>query len=86
MGNLLIRDVEDALVQRLKQRAEINGTSLQHEASVALKRGAPPTAAERKALFEKFEREYGFAKVGTSGADVVRAVRDEMEGEDEDPS
>ena len=82
MGNLLIRDVEDAIVQRLKQRAEINGTSLQHEASVALTRGAPPTAAERKALFEKFEREHGFVKVATSGADAVRAVRAEMESPD----
>lgn len=86
MGNLLIRDVEDAIVQRLKQRAEINGTSLQHEASVALKRGAPPTASERRALFEKFEREHGFAKVDASGADIVRAIRDEMEGAGEESS
>jgi antitoxin FitA len=78
MGNLLIRDVEEALVQRLKDRAEINGTSLQHEASLALSRGATPSGSERKALFERFEREHGFAKVKTAGAEMVRAVREEM--------
>ncbi|KPF70954.1 hypothetical protein IP69_08515 [Bosea sp. AAP35] len=78
MSNLLIRDVEDAVLQRLRTKAEINGTSLQHEASLALSRGVPLTGAERKALFEKFEREHGFAKVAASGADIVRDVRDEM--------
>lgn len=82
MGNLLIRDVEDAIVQRLKAKAEINGTSLQHEASLALKRGAPLTGAERAAILERFEREHGFVKVTTTGADVVRAVRDGDEDED----
>lgn len=78
MGNLLIRDVEDSIVQRLKDRAEINGTSLQYEASLALSRGATPTGAERRALFERFEQQHGFAKVQTTGAEMVRAVREEM--------
>jgi len=79
MGNLLIRDVEDTLVQRLKTKAEINGTSLQLEASRALERGAPLTGAERRALLERFEREHGLAKVTIDGADIVREIRDEAE-------
>lgn len=82
MGNLLIRDVEDSIVQRLKTKAEINGTSLQYEASRALERGAPLTGAERKAILDRFEREHGFAKVTTTGADMVRAIRDGDEDED----
>lgn len=82
MGNLLIRDVEDSIVRRLKTKAEINGTSLQYEASAALKRGAPMTGAERAAVLERFEREHGFAKVSTVGADVIRAIRDGDEDED----
>ncbi len=86
MGNLLIRDVDDALLQRLKHRAELKGTSLQEEASIALNRGAPPTAAERKALFDEFERKHGFAKVSISGADIVREIRDEAESWGDDRS
>ena len=82
MGNVLIRDVEDALIQRLKLKAELNGTSLQHEASRALERGAPLTGAERRAFFDKMEAEGGFPKVKTSGADMLRAIRDGSEDEE----
>ncbi|MBX9909618.1 MAG: hypothetical protein K2Z25_12995 [Beijerinckiaceae bacterium] len=79
MGDLLIRGVEEAVMQRLKAKAEVNGTSLQHEATLALKRGAPLSGAERKALLERFEREHGFPKVAVSGAEIVREIRDEAE-------
>lgn len=79
MGNLLIRDVEEAVVRRLKLKAELNGTSLQHEASLALRRGAPLAGADRRALFEKFERDHGFPKVKISGAEIVREIRDEAD-------
>lgn len=84
MGDLLIRGVDDAIMRRLKQRAEINGTSLQYEASLALKRGAPPTPADRKALLDRFERDHGFPKVPVSGAEMVRSARDEAESWGED--
>jgi plasmid stability protein len=83
MGNLLIRDVEDALMQRLKLKAELNGTSLQHEASRALERGAPLTGAERRAFFDKIATGRGFPKGKTSGAEMLRAIRDGTE-DDED--
>ena len=83
MGNLLIRDVEDSLVQRLKLKAELNGTSLQHEASRTLERGTPLTGAERRAFFDKIAAERGFPKGKTSGADMLRAIRDGTE-DDED--
>ncbi len=84
MGNLLIRDVEEAVVQRLKLKAELNGTSLQHEASLALTRGAPLTGADRKAIFDRIEAARGFPKVAISSVDIVRAIRDEAETWDED--
>jgi plasmid stability protein len=76
MSNLLIRDVEDRLVHLLKSKAAVNGTSLQQEASKALKRGAPMTSEERRALFESIDRDGGFPKVSTSGADLMRSIRD----------
>jgi plasmid stability protein len=83
MGNLLIRDVEDAIVQRLKVKARINRTSLQHEASKALGKGTVLTGAERKAIFDRIEAERGFPKVATGGAEMIRAIRDGDEDEDE---
>ncbi len=80
MGDILIRNVDEELVGRLKFKAELNGTSLQHEASEALRKGAPMSPEERRALFDKWERE-GMPQGRTSGADMVRAVRDE---EDDD--
>ncbi len=77
MGNLLIRDVEDTLVQRLKLKAKINNTSLQHEASKALGRGTSMTGAERLALVEEARRNGKLPKVGVTGEEIVRAIRDD---------
>ncbi len=78
MGDLLIRDVDDQLIRTLKSKAEINGTSLQHEAKNALKRGAPLTGAERGKILDEFRKELGgFPKVTMSGADLIREMREE---------
>jgi antitoxin FitA len=77
MGNLLIRDVEDTLVQRLKLKAKINNTSLQHEASKALGRGTSMTGAERLALVEEARRNGKLPKAGVTGEEIVRAIRDD---------
>ena len=78
MGDLLIRDVEESLVRTLQCRAELNGTSLQQEAKLALSRGAPLTGKERGRLLEQFAREDGgFPKVGIGGGDLVREMREE---------
>jgi antitoxin FitA len=80
MSDLLIRDVDDQLVQLLKSKAEVNGTSLQQEATKALKKGSPMTAEERRGIFAAIEAQAnGFPKVITSGADMVRAIRDDEE-------
>ncbi|MGL5361567.1 MAG: FitA-like ribbon-helix-helix domain-containing protein [Bosea sp. (in: a-proteobacteria)] len=76
MSDLLIRDVDEQLVQLLKSKAEVNGTSLQQEASKALRKGAPMTAAERLAIFNAIEKEAGgFPKVSTGGAELLRTIR-----------
>jgi hypothetical protein len=79
MGNLLIRDVEDTLVQRLKLKAKINNTSLQQEASKALGKGASMTGAERLALIEDARRSGKLPKADITGEEVVRAIRDDEE-------
>jgi plasmid stability protein len=78
MGDLLIRDVDEQLMHLLKSKAEVNGTSLQQEAKKALKKGAPLTGEERGKIFDELRKELGgFPKVATSGADLIREVREE---------
>jgi antitoxin FitA len=80
MGNLLLRDVEDDVIQRLKTKARVNRTSLHHEAKSALKRGAPLTGEERRRILDGIKAELGaFPTVKTSGADIVREVREDEE-------
>lgn len=78
MGDILVRAVDDRVVALLKQRAVLNGTSLQTEASRALARGAPLSGEERGRLLQEFARtEGGFPKSDLSGAEILRQVRDE---------
>ena len=79
MGDLLIRQVDDAVLRRLKGKAEINGTSLQHEAKKALARGAPLSAEEKAAEYEALRQELGggFLQTELSGAEIVREVRED---------
>ncbi len=77
MTNLLIREVEDTIVNRLKTRAKLNRTSLQHEASKALQQGTTLTGAERVALVEEARKAGRLAKVEVTGADIVRSIRDD---------
>ncbi len=78
MGDLLIRDVDERLIRTLKCKAEMNGTSLQHEAKTALKKGAPLTGEERGRILDELRDELGgFPKVASSGADLVRDMREE---------
>lgn len=80
MGDLLIRNVGDHIVQQLKSRAEINGTSLQAEATKALEQGAPLSPDEVRAVFEGLDRAWGARPpAAISGAEIVREVRDESE-------
>ena len=79
MGDLLIRDVDDQLIRTLKTKAEINGTSLQQEAKKALTRGAPLSADEKRALFADLDRMWTGKPRSTSGADIIREMREGVE-------
>lgn len=77
MGSLLIRDVDEEIVQRLKIRAKLNRTSLQQEATKALRQGTSLTGAERFAVIEEARRAGKLPKVTVVGADIVRAIRED---------
>lgn len=80
MGDILIRDVDDAIVRRLKSKAEVNGTSLQAEARKALVYGSPLSAEERYKVFAELDRAWGGeGQRQVEGAELVREVREEGE-------
>ena len=58
MAQVLIRNVPDETIDSFKQKAELNGRSLEQELRELLERNRPLTPAERVALSEKFLSSY----------------------------
>jgi plasmid stability protein len=54
MGQLLIRNVPDGIIAAFKQKAELNGRSLEGELRELLARNQPFTSEERVALSRSF--------------------------------
>jgi antitoxin FitA len=53
MGQLLVRNLDDRVIERLKTKAELKGRSLEQELRDVLTNAAPLTPAEKTALFRK---------------------------------
>ncbi|HEX8662768.1 MAG TPA: hypothetical protein VF744_01915, partial [Beijerinckiaceae bacterium] len=59
MGDFLVRDMDEEVLQRLKARAARNQTSLQQEVKAAIVRGSAPTVEERRAALEELQQFWG---------------------------
>jgi plasmid stability protein len=79
MAQILVRDLDDALVARLKERAKQNHRSLQGEVKAILEEAAPmATKAEVRAIADKWQRywkEQG--KTFSDSTDLIREDRDQ---------
>lgn len=53
MGSVVIRNLDDAIIDTFKTKAELNGRSLEAELREALARQAPLTPDQKRALIEK---------------------------------
>jgi plasmid stability protein len=53
VGQVLIRNVDERVIERLKLKAELNGHSLEQELRDILKRAAGPTIEERLAMIDR---------------------------------
>jgi plasmid stability protein len=75
MGQVLIRNVEDRIIESLKLKAEQKGHSLEQELRDILKRAAEPTVEERLAMID---RVWAMQKKPTKmlSEDVIRRMRD----------
>jgi plasmid stability protein len=58
MAQVLIRNVPDETIDSFKQKAELNGRSLEQELRELLERNRPLTPTERVALSHKFLARY----------------------------
>ena len=76
MAQLLVRNLDDALVARLKKRARENHRSLQGEVKAILEEAAAQaTMAEVEAILEKWRRRWGDRQFSDS-ADLIRELRE----------
>jgi len=70
MGQVLVRNLDDRVIESLKTKAELKGCSLERELRDVLTNAAPLTPEEKIALFRKLR-----AMTPPLGDDVRAAIR-----------
>ena len=75
MGQVLVRNVDERTIERLKLRAGLKGHSLEQELREILDRAAGPTAEERLAMVDRVAAMQK-KPTKTLSEDVVRKLRD----------
>jgi len=75
MGQVLIRNLDDRIIESLKLKAELKGHSLEQELRDILKEVAPLTPRERVALSRKI-RGMQSKPAKLDSTDVIREGRD----------
>jgi plasmid stability protein len=75
MGQLLIRNLDDRIIESLKLKAELKGHSLEQELRAILKEAAGPTPEERLAMIDRVR---AMQKKPTKilSEDIIRKMRD----------
>lgn len=75
MGQIVIRDLDDNLLNRLKRRAELNHRTLDEEVHVILLEAA---AADRREKLAQIDRIRAMTpnRLGTDSAALIREDRD----------
>jgi len=76
MGQVLVRNLDDRVIENLKTKAELKGHSLEQELRNLLTAAAPLTAEEKIALFRKIRAKSPSLKDFDVGA-AIRAGRDD---------
>lgn len=76
MSNVLVRNLDDAVVEEHKRRARDQGISLEEQLRRVLAEAATPTLAE---ILEDMARIRAMTPSGprTSAEDLIREIRDE---------
>ena len=76
MGSILVRGLDPKTIERLKERARLNGRSLQQEVKALLKRAANTlTMREARRVSERWRRGLG----GRSFSDSAPLIREDRD-------
>jgi plasmid stability protein len=75
MGQVLIPNLDDRIIESLKLKAKLKGHSLEHELRDILKAAVPVTPRERVALSRKI-RGMQSKSAKLDSTDLIRAARD----------
>jgi plasmid stability protein len=76
MAQILVRDLDEKVVKRLKARASENGRSLQQEVKAALEELARQRLGrERRAVLDELRRRF----TGRSFPDAVELIREDRD-------
>jgi plasmid stability protein len=75
MANLLIRNLDDQVLTRLKSAARANGRSLQQEIHDALRRASIRNLAETRRLSEKWLKRLR-GRPQSDSTDLIRQARE----------
>jgi len=83
MAQILVRNLDEKVVRRLKRRAKAGGRSLQSEAKAILEGAVPPETRKlsRKefiAKLEAFRKSFG-GRVFSDSTELIRQEREERE-------
>ena len=76
MGSILVRGLDQETIERLKERARLNGRSLQREVKALLEHAAETlTMREARRLSDTWRRHLG----GRSFSDSARLIREDRD-------
>jgi antitoxin FitA len=76
MAQVLIRNLDDALVERMKLKAELNGHSLEQELRNVIAAAAPLTVEQKLALIDRAHALTPKGVTQTPAEDLIREDRD----------
>ena len=75
MAQLLVRDLEPEVIERLKSRARQHGRSLQGEVKSILEAAAPLSMDEARHIAERWQQRLA-GRISGDSADLIREDRD----------
>lgn len=74
MGSVLIRNLDDSVIDNFRTKAELNGRSLESELRETLKTTAPLTASQKRDLLERVQ--ITLPPGSPDSVDLIREDRD----------
>jgi len=76
MGQVLVRNIDSAVIAGLKVKARLAGVSFETFLREQLKAIAPLSGDEKIALLEEFHRKHGALNITTPPEEIIREQRD----------